>query len=185
LFAAGLPGLAQGLDYVKLKALLPPAPDAALCVARTYDAKHLKQHPKQRVTKLMLFIRYVALSEDEAVIEPTEDGGTRKRYFDYDFTLAAKVRDKKETLYAAGDCTSAEAIGCGVDCDGGGIEIEPIADNSDQLLVRLDRIRMALGCGEGEEIELEAGEDEKVFKLDKSPVATCQAMQEKLDKGLQ
>ena len=58
----------------------------------------------------------------------TDGGGIEKQYFRYDFTLAAKVKDRRpQALYASGDCASAEAIGCGVDCDGGGIEIEPLA----------------------------------------------------------
>jgi hypothetical protein len=171
----------QGPDYLKLKALLPPAAGAVLCLARTYDEEHLKRLPKQRVTELILFIRYTILGDDEAVIETTEDGGTEKRYFDYDFTLAAKTKDHDQTLYASGDCASAEGIGCGVDCDGGGIEIEPLPGQDDTILVRLERIHMTLGCGEGaDEVELEAGEDDKVFKLKKAPAATCNAMEAKL-----
>ena len=175
----------QGPDYIKLKALLPPAPDAQACYARTYDPDHLKQHPKQKVAELILSLRYVTLGEDEATILPKADGGTEKQYFRYDFTMAAKVKDREATLYASGDCASAEGIGCGVDCDGGGIEIEPIAGQDGTILVRLERIRMTLGCGEGEEVELEAGEDDKVFKLAKAPSALCKSMQDTLDKGMQ
>jgi len=137
-----------GPDYEKLKVLLPPGPDAAFCFARTYDAEHLEKHPQQKVTELILFIRYITLGKDEAHLVATDDGGTVKQYFDYDITLAAKVKDRGRTLYASGDCTSAEGIGCGVDCDGGGIELEPVAGKPDELLVRLERIRMTLGCGE-------------------------------------
>lgn len=121
----------DGPDYIKLKALLPPGPDAALCFARTYDALHLSQHPKQTVTELILFLRYVTLGEDEATLIAEEDGHTEKQYFRYDFTLAAKVKDRTGTLYASGDCASAEGIGCGVNCDGGGITIEPMARRRD------------------------------------------------------
>jgi hypothetical protein len=55
----------QGPDYAKLKALLSPGQDAASCYARRYSAEHLKQHPKQKVTEMMLFLRYVTLGEDE------------------------------------------------------------------------------------------------------------------------
>ena len=175
----------RGPDYVKLKALLPPGPDAALCFARTYDAEHLKQHAQQNVTEMLLLVRYVALGEDEATLIPAEGGGTAKQYFRYDFTLAAKVRDRSQTLYASGDCASAEGIGCGVDCDGGGIELEPIAGKPGELLVRLERIRMTLGCGEGEEVELEGAADDKVFKLTKAPRSFCDSMKKDADKPLQ
>jgi hypothetical protein len=87
--------------------------------------------------------------------------------------LAAKVKDRSRTLYARGDCASAEGIGCGVDCDGGGIGIEPLAGGDDAILVRLERIRMTLGCCEGEEVELEGGAEDKVFKLIKAPRPMC------------
>lgn len=181
LIAAAAQAANDDAPYAKLKAFLPPATGAQACYARTYDAQHLSQHPKQRVTEMVLFLRYITLSEEEATLVATEDGGIEKEYFRYDFTLAAKVRDKRETLHAAGSCNSAQTIGCGVDCDGGGIELEPVAGAPDKLLVRLERIRMTLGCGEdSDDIDLEGGEDDKVFWLDKIPVALCQAMQEKL-----
>ena len=178
-------GLAQGPDYIKLKALLPPFPGAQACYARTYSAEHLQQHPKQKVTELVLFLRYVTLSEEDATLISTENGGTEKQYFRYDFTLAAKTKEHDRTLYASGDCASAEGIGCGVECDGGGIEIEPMAGKDDTILVRLERIRMTLGCGEGGEVELEGGEDDKVFKLTKAPRPLCDSMQKNADKPLQ
>ena len=78
-----------------------------------------------------------------------------------------------------------KGIGCGVECDGGGIEIEPMAGKDDTILVRLERIRMTLGCGEGGEVELEGGEDDKVFKLTKAPRPLCDSMQKNADKPLQ
>jgi hypothetical protein len=169
-------------EYAKLKALLPPNPAGAqACYARTYDKAHLAAHPKQKVTGMIFSLRYTVLGEDEAHLVAVEGGGVEKQYFDYDFTLAAKVRDRSKTVYASGDCTSLEGIGCGVDCDGGGVVLEPSEGEPGALLVRLDRtyssIRMSLGCSEGEEVELEAGEDDKVFKLTKSPAALCDAME--------
>jgi hypothetical protein len=38
----------QGPDYIKLKALLPPGPDAQACYARTYDPGHLESIPNRR-----------------------------------------------------------------------------------------------------------------------------------------
>lgn len=172
----------QGPDYAKLKALLSPGQDAASCYARRYSAEHLKQHPKQKVTEMMLFLRYVTLGEDDAILISTDNGDTSKQYFRYDFTLAAKVRDHSQTLYASGDCASAEGIGCGVDCDGGGIEIEPVAGKNGTILVRLARIRMTLGCSEGPEIDLEAGADDKLFKLTQISATLCQSMQADAEK---
>ena len=169
--------------YAKLKALLPPGPDAKLCLARSYDARHLKRHPDQTVTKVVLYLRYVPLSDEDGTLVSTEDGGTEKRAFRYDFTFAATVKGKG-TYYAAGDCASAEGIGCGVDCDGGGIEIEPLAEK-ETVLMRLERIRMTPGCeGEGAEVDLEGGEDDKVFKLRPAPLSVCKKVQKILDTPL-
>lgn len=60
-------------------------------MARSHDALHLSQHPKQKVTELVLFLRYVTLGEDEATLMAKEDGHTEKQYFRYDFSLAAKA----------------------------------------------------------------------------------------------
>ena len=63
-----------------------------------------------------------------------------------------------------------------MDCDGGGIEIEPVAGRDGAILMRLERIRMTLGCGDGEAVELEGGADDRVFKLTKAPRPICEAM---------
>jgi hypothetical protein len=65
--------------FARLKALLPPGKTSTLCLARSYDAEHLKAHPKQQVTKLVLSVRYVPLSEEDAILESRDDGGTDKR----------------------------------------------------------------------------------------------------------
>lgn len=61
------------------------------------------------------------------------------------------------------------------------MQIEPVPGQNDTILVRLDRdysyIRMSLGCSEGEDFQLKAGEDDKVFKLTKTPAAACNAME--------
>jgi hypothetical protein len=181
---------ADDASYARLKSFLPPGPDAQLCFARIYDAKHLQQHPKQKVAEMMFFLRYTTLGEDEATIITKDDGGTEKQYFRYDYTLTAKLRNNPETLYATGECGSTSAIACSVECDGGGVELEPKVNDPDTLFIRLDTdytyIRMTPGCGdESEAVALEPGEDDKLFKLVKSPLALCRSMQENLEKRLE
>lgn len=187
LAACGFAGIAGAADtanapYMRLKTLLPPGEDATLCLGRRYDAEHLREHPKQTVTEVLLSIRYRPLKGEDAVLEARDDGGIEKRRFIYDFTLAAKVRGKKETLYASGDCSSAEGIGCGVDCDGGGIDIEPV-EFGGAVLVRLERIRMTQGCIEGpRQVDLVGGADDKVFELGKMPESVCKEMRAEAEK---
>jgi hypothetical protein len=186
---SGALGADDDTSYAKLKRLVPPGKDSRLCVARTYDAKHLRQHPKQQVTAMTLSIHYTPLAEDEATLIARDDGGIEKQYFRYDFLLAAKTRDRKETLFASGDCSSAEGIGCGVDCDGGGIDIEPLQGGNGSILARISAsgyIRMSFGCSEDvHEIDLKAGEDDKVFRLDRAPAAVCDKIEAERDKLLQ
>lgn len=175
--------------YVKLKALLPPASGAQACYARTYDAKHLAEHPKQKVSAIMLYLRYVLDAEEERALTGTSTSDPDA--FRYDFTLAATFRNRPETVYASGQCSSTESIFCGVECDGGGVELEPHPAEHGALLVRLDRgsgfIRMTPGCGDELEdaVLLESGADDKVFKLKAAPVAQCAAMQAELDSDLE
>jgi hypothetical protein len=66
--------------------------------------------------------------------------------------LSARTRDR--TMLARGECASTGVIHCGVECDGGGVDLEPQKDGT--LLVRLkrkdgDSIRMSLGCGGDED----------------------------------
>ncbi len=44
---------------------------------------------------------------------------------------------------------------------------------------------MTLGCGEGEEVELEGGADDKVFRLTKAPRPLCDSMRADAGKPLQ
>lgn len=186
LAGASIASADDNASYAQLKRLVPPGKDSRLCVSRAYDAEHLQAHPKQKVTDMTLSIRYTPLAEDEATLIAKDDGGIEKQYFRYDFLLAAKTRERKETLYASGDCASADGIGCGVDCDGGGIAIEPIPGGDGSILVKLERIRMSFGCsGEVHEIDLEGGEDDKLFRLDKVPDSACDAIEAERDKLLQ
>lgn len=175
--------------YAKLRALVPPGENSRLCASRVYDAEHLKQHPKQQVTAMTLSIRYTPLKEDEAILVAKGERDIEKQYFRYDFLLAAKTRDRKKTLFASGDCSSAEGIGCGVDCDGGGIDIEPVPGGNGSIFARISDsgyIRMSFGCsGDLHDSDLKAGEDDKVFRLDKADAAICDTIEAERDKLLQ
>ncbi|MBM3543888.1 MAG: hypothetical protein FJX44_05205 [Alphaproteobacteria bacterium] len=187
-FGLSLPAAADDALYAKIKSFLPPGLDAKICFARTYDAKHLQKHPKQKVTEIVFFLRYTMLADDERAV--TASGDLHPQDFRYDYTLAAKVKGTPETLYASGECGSTTAIACSVECDGGGVELEPKTSDPYTLLIRLDTdytyIRMTPGCGdESEAIHLEPGEDDKLFKLSKVPLLLCQSMQENLEKRLE
>jgi hypothetical protein len=159
----------------ELGKLLPPVHDRKICFARTYDAAHLKRHPKQKVTAMLFQIRYHRHDPDE-----TSPDGQRNYYFG----MAAKVKGQRKTLYASGECTSdGENIYCGIDCDGGGVAVRRDA-KSGALIVSFEDaqsyLRMSVGCGEDETVDLTPGADDKVFRLDKASLSACRELNDKM-----
>jgi hypothetical protein len=154
-----------------LESLVEPRDGERACYSRTYDARHLAAHPRQKVTEMQFRLTYYVHEPDEYSPE-----GQRNYYFE----LRAKLRGMKqhEPYTAAGDCMPSEdskAVFCGVDCDGGGVYVT--RRDTQRILVDLEqmgRIRMSLDCGEDEDaIELTAGEDDKSFLLTRQPDAAC------------
>lgn len=159
-----------------LKDLLAPRAGNQICFTRVYDAAHLQQHPKQKVRELALQVSVEHIKDDNL--------------FRYNFELWAKVKGHGKTLQTSGECGHAygekpaagRRIFCGVECDGGGVNIEQAGGENLMVYLAGDggpgRIRMA-PCGESDEenaVELTPGADDKVFRLSKAPVSACRAM---------
>jgi len=172
------PALAQAIppgEEGELARFVPPQPGAHACFARAYDAAHLAAHPDQTVTEMEFRIAYFKWEPDE-----TYPDGQRNYYFQ----LLAKRRGEPHRLTAFGECTLLEgssAIGCGVDCDGGGVSVKRLDGGS--VLVDLGedgRIRMTEGCSDEEEdgIDLASGKDDRSFRLDPLPASQCPAYEQ-------
>lgn len=96
--------------------------------------------------------------------------------------LGVRKRGNAKLLTTGAGClgTGHNHYKCSVDCDGGGVDLDldPIGDS---LMVILDRgtngssIALASGCDpEGEDVEvLDAGLDDRRFKLKAVPVGRC------------
>jgi hypothetical protein len=104
------------------------------CFTRRYDAAHLRQHPQQKTTAMKLLVGAKIVAEDK---EPT-----------YSLALGVTFRDRKGHFDTMGSCGHPTAdqesadklvLGCGVDCDGGGLQIE-MARADKSVIVRLDRL---------------------------------------------
>lgn len=166
--AAGAQPVPPG-EEGELLAFLPPRHGEHACFARAYDSAHLAAHPDQTVTAMEFRIAYFRWESDD--LYPL---GQRNYYF----ALRAKRRGEASELTAMGECTPlGEGIGCGVDCDGGGIRVSRDVDGT--VLVDLGedgRIRMTPGCGDEETgaIDLTSGKDDRWFRLDPVPGAQCQ-----------
>ena len=99
------------------------------CFVRRYDASHLAQHPKQKVSAMKLLVTAEDAPEDKTV--------------NYSFRLGFKYRHRAGNFDSSGFCSHIVAensgseirLGCGVDCEGGGIEVAMKDDKS--ALIRL------------------------------------------------
>jgi hypothetical protein len=135
-------------------------PDALGCFTRAYDRAHLARHPDQLVAAVKL-----------RIYRPPP--GNLNKYW---FLAQFRLRGKDEPLRTSGICNEkASGLYCGVECDGGGVDVIPRARDA---MMYLDRIRVA-ACGEdtltgGQ--ELTGGKDDRVFRLDRVDEAACAGM---------
>ena len=154
-----------------------PHPKGYACFVRRYDAAHMAQHPLQKVTVMKLLIT--------AEMEPED------KVLEYSFRLGVNFRDRPGDFDSSGDCGHAAVtkvpdnaeteipagvdISCGVDCDGGGVTVS-LANNDASLIVKpIDRIRIWKGKNPDESAAtaLNAGADDKVFRLDRTKLDEC------------
>jgi len=141
------------------------------CFVRRYDAAHLAKHSLQKVSAMTLLITAEKVAEDKAL--------------NYSFRLGVKFRHRPGKFDSSGDCGHPSAfeesadkvhIGCGVDCDGGGISVE-LAHADKSTLIRLERIRIWRNNKPEEEgLDLSGGADDKVFRLDRANLNECRSL---------
>ena len=141
------------------------------CFVRKYDAAHLAKHPLQKVSAMTLLLNAEVDPEDQSL--------------GYSFRLGVKFRDRPGDFDSSGSCGHAEVnedskgkeqMGCGVDCDGGGIAIE-IGKTDGAVLARLDSIRIWRNNKPDDEgLNLSGGADDRVFRLDRVPVEMCRSL---------
>jgi hypothetical protein len=142
------------------------------CFSRHYDAQHLAEHPLQKVSVMKLLVSAERDAEDKKLA--------------YSFRLGVNFRNRPGDFDSSGDCahlTGDDAekqkidFGCGVDCDGGGINVNLAQDNA-SVIVKLDSIRIWKGKDYDEDAatSLNAGADDKVFRLDRTTINDCAAL---------
>jgi hypothetical protein len=154
-----------------------PQPKGYACFVRRYDAAHMAQHPLQKVTVMKLLITAEMVPDDKVL--------------EYSFRLGVNFRDRPGDFDSSGDCGHAAVtkvpdnaeteipagvdIACAVDCDGGGVTVS-LANKDASLIVKpLDRIRIWKGKNfdETATTALNAGADDKVFRLDRTKLDEC------------
>ena len=141
------------------------------CFVRRYDASHLAQHPKQKVSAMRLLVTAEETSEDKTI--------------NYSFRLGVKYRHRAGNFDSSGYCNHVVAedkggeihFGCGVDCDGGGIQTALSKDDK-SAVVRLERVRIWQNSKPDDDAEhsLEAGSDDGIFRLDRVDNRECASL---------
>jgi hypothetical protein len=138
------------------------------CFVRRYDASHLAQHARQKVSAMKLLVSAEIPPDDQTTIN-------------YSFHLGVKYRHRAGHFDSGGSCHHVVAeekggeihLGCGVECDGGGIAIAMKDDKS--AIVELERVRMWDRKKPDAETghDLEADADDKTFRVDRADLGEC------------
>ena len=139
------------------------------CFVRRYDARHLARHPRQQVSAMKLLV----------AAEPDPESKTLV----YAFKLAVQFRGRTETFQSGGECAHSEnaetgQLGCGVDCDGGGIDLM-LAKDDKSVLMKTERVRIWRDDVEDEEeqgLPELGGADDRAFRLDRAGLDACKAL---------
>jgi hypothetical protein len=152
------------------------------CFNRVYDPGHLAQRPKQNVRTMLLL-----------VTGTTESGASPS----YQLGLGVTFRKSGTHFESAGNCGAihddGEAPGsgnvahCGVDCDGGSINVT-IKDEKSVLVSIPAGARLWRAGSDGDDsgnARRRFGADDKLFRLDKAALTQCLSLAtEKEDKAM-
>jgi hypothetical protein len=146
----------------------PPVAKAYACFVRHYDANHLAQHPKQKVSAMKLLVTADDVPEDKTT--------------NYSFRLGFKYRHRPGNFDSSGYCKHALATDagnevrfeCGIDCEGGSINVALSKDDK-SAIIRLDRIVVWNRNKPDDEAgdAVLAGADDKIFRVDRADSGEC------------
>lgn len=163
----------NGPGISALMPLLAPGPGNKACFVRTYDAAHLRAHPRQRITAMRFL-----LGVDAYDPKPPNAKGVGDLYY-YTFSMSVSRRGERRLLRTSGDCMGGDAISCVVDCDGGSVALDKMPP-ANTLIVRLneDGIRMFHDCDDEQGVLVKAGTDDKEFHLERAANDACRALEE-------
>ncbi|MDO9417488.1 hypothetical protein [Pararhizobium sp.] len=144
---------------------IAPEKNAYACFIRKYTKAHLASHPQQNVRDMALFVNS----------RPDEENQRQ-----YQLTMRVGFRTIKQSFDAFGACymgnDSTKKLHCGIDCDGGTINVR-LKDEKSILLDIPTSARVSVVDDTDEPDDLPKGAkfglDDKVFRLDRTDIATC------------
>ena len=172
---ANLPAAAETAPGISaLAPLLAPQKGNKACYVRSYDAAHLRVHPRQRITAVKFLLGVSEYDPKPANAKAPED------LVYYIFSMSVTRRGERRLLRTSGDCFGGDTISCVVDCDGGSVALDKMPP-ANTLIVRLsdNGIRMFHDCDDEQGVLVKAGADDKVFRLDKTANEACRVLEEK------
>lgn len=148
-----------------------PGNKAYACFVRRYDAEHLARHPKQKVASMKLLISAEYDAEDKELHNS--------------FRLGFHYRHRSGDFDSSGSCHHVVftkegkevRLGCGVDCEGGGIGVALSKDDK-SAIVRLERVRVWQNNRPDDDAErsLVGGADDRMFRLDRTDTSECASL---------
>ena len=169
LISGPAPAQADGVgDVVKIFGRDPGTTAAHACFIRHYSKAHLKTHPDQNVTDMLLFV-----SKQEGP----------DRY--YNLNMQVNFRQLIKPFQVAGSCgigtEGKTTLGCGIEYDGGHLGVR--VKNEASLLVEIpESVRLfdPSASDDAPDAELPKGArfgaDDKLFRLDRTALKDCAAV---------
>ncbi|MBK9081410.1 MAG: hypothetical protein IPL88_04685 [Rhizobiales bacterium] len=137
----------------------------AACFKRVYDAAHLKSHPQQNVQRMTLL---VVVDPDAGSTNPSVSLGVDFRR-GKNFQSGGSCGEIKDEKTGA-----AQALRCGVDCDGGEIGVSLKDDRSVRVTIP-DGARLWRPGRDDDDMNSRRrfGADDKLFRVDRTSGVDC------------
>jgi hypothetical protein len=156
------PALAGPADVV-LFGKEPGAEEALACFIRHYDAPHLTAHPQQNVTDMLLLVN-----------KPVAEADSERWYT---LSLGVRFREVENQFHVEGGCSAmdngTQLLGCGIDCDGGSIDIRPRDASSVLVDIPYGARHWDPESDADNPPQADFGADDKVFRLDRTALKEC------------
>jgi hypothetical protein len=130
------------------------------CFTRSYGAEHLASHPRQRV-------RNISLRRTADANPPRDSGRT------IEFELSVRARGARESWGGVAVCRDgAERLACWMEGDMGELTLTPLSADAIELRVT-GKDGLSFETDTGFESMGAAGSDDRIFRLNRAPMAAC------------
>lgn len=129
----------------------------AVCFRRAYDPAHLAGHPQQNVTSMLLLVSRGVENADGYAVK-----------------MGVRFRGRRAQFESGGYCTGGSGLSCGVECDGGSIDVA-IRDGNSVLVKIPDGARLWRPGDKEDDMNSRKkfGPDDKTFRLDRTRLTDC------------